>query len=292
MNRIAKFASLLVVAVVTLVSTVGCSNVPPGNVGIKVDLWGGDKGVEQTVLPTGLYWIGPSQQLFLYPTFQQNYTWTKDATEGSPTDESITFQTVEGLEVNADFGITYQVEPDKVPVLFQTYRRGIAEITDTFIHNMVRDSINRNGSVMPIEAVYGEGKQKLIDDVQKDVSTQLKPLGIDVYKIYLIGKFRLPDVIVQSINAKIASTQMAQQRENEIAQAKAEALKLEAAADGIAKSNEIKAASLSPQLLAWETLEIQRSAVEKWNGQQPNVLMQGDKDKSVLLNITPTEPVK
>jgi regulator of protease activity HflC (stomatin/prohibitin superfamily) len=292
MNRIAKFASLLVVAVVTLVSTVGCSNVPPGNVGIKVDLWGGDKGVEQTVLPTGLYWIGPSQQLFLYPTFQQNYTWTKDVTEGSPTDESITFQTVEGLEVNADFGITYQVEPDKVPVLFQTYRRGIAEITDTFIHNMVRDSINRNGSVMPIEAVYGEGKQKLIDDVQKDVSTQLKPLGIDVYKIYLIGKFRLPFVIVQSINAKIASTQMAQQRENEIAQAKAEALKLEAAADGIAKSNEIKAASLSPQLLAWETLEIQRSAVEKWNGQQPNVLMQGDKDKSVLLNITPTEPVK
>jgi regulator of protease activity HflC (stomatin/prohibitin superfamily) len=292
MNRIAKFASLLVVAVVTLVSTVGCSNVPPGNVGIKVDLWGGDKGVEQTVLPTGLYWIGPSQQLFLYPTFQQNYTWTKDVTEGSPTDESITFQTVEGLEVNADFGITYQVEPDKVPVLFQTYRRGIAEITDTFIHNMVRDSINRNGSVMPIEAVYGEGKQKLIDDVQKDVSTQLKPLGIDVYKIYLIGKFRLPFVIVQSINAKIASTQMAQQRENEIVQAKAEALKLEAAADGIAKSNEIKAASLSPQLLAWETLEIQRSAVEKWNGQQPNVLMQGDKDKSVLLNITPTEPVK
>lgn len=289
MNRIMKLVSALTLMAVVAFSTTGCSNVPPGNVGIKVDLWGGGKGVETQTLGVGYYWIGPTEQLFIYPTFQQNYVWTKDTAP----DESITFQTVEGMAVNGDFGITYQVDPDKVPILFQTYRKGLPEITDTFIHNMVRDSINRKASSMAIESVYGSGKQELIDAVQKDVSDQVKTLGINVDKIYLIGKFRLPPVIEDSINAKIASTQMAQQRENEIAQAKAEALKLEAAADGIAKSNEIKAASLSAPLLEWEKLQIQRTAVEKWNGAQPNFLINGGGDKdngnSILLNIDPTK---
>ena len=39
-------------------SVAACSYVPAGNVGIKVNLLGGDKGVDSEVLGVGRYWIG------------------------------------------------------------------------------------------------------------------------------------------------------------------------------------------------------------------------------------------
>ena len=41
--------------------------------------------------------------------------------------------------------------------------------------------------------------------------------------IYTIGDFRLPPRVVEAINAKIEATQLAQQRENEVREAEAEA---------------------------------------------------------------------
>lgn len=214
-----------------------CSKVPAGNVGVKVYLLGKSKGVDQETLNSGRYWIGWNEELYLFPTFQQNYVWTKGRDQGSEGDESITFQTKEGLTVNADFGITYHVEADKVPLLFQKYRRGIQEITDSALRNLVRDSINYTASKMAVESVYGEGKQDLITKVQKEVSDQVVEYGINIEKIYLIGKFRLPTLVTDALNAKITATQKAQQRENEVAQAKAEADKEIAVARGVAEAN-------------------------------------------------------
>ena len=87
--------------------------------GVKVYLLGGDKGIDQEILGVGRYWIGWNEELYLFPTFQQNYVWTKDKTEGSPTDESITFQTKEGLSINTDVGISLSVERDILALLFQ-----------------------------------------------------------------------------------------------------------------------------------------------------------------------------
>ena len=102
---------------------VSCSRVEPGYVGIKVNLLGGSKGVDTEVLGVGKYWIGMNERLYHFPTFQQNYVWTRDKKEGSLNDESIKFQTKEGMEVGADLGISYHVDRSKVSILFQKYRR-------------------------------------------------------------------------------------------------------------------------------------------------------------------------
>ena len=115
-----------------------CDQVPVGNVGIKVSNLGGDKGVNDEVLGTGWYFVGMTNTMYTFPTFMQNYVWSRSAHEGSSNDESISFQTVEGLSVNADVGIAYQVDPNKVPVLFQTYRKGLDEIRDVYLRNIVR----------------------------------------------------------------------------------------------------------------------------------------------------------
>lgn len=260
---------------VALGGLAACSYVPAGNVGIKVNLLGGDKGVESEVLGVGRYWIGWNEDLYVFPTFMQNYVWTAGVDEGSPNDESISFQTADGMTANADIGISYSIDPDKVSIIFQTYRRGVEEITDTFLRNMVRDALVKQSSNKPIEYVYGAGKSELLASVQKDVADQVAPLGINIGKIYWIGEIRLPPTVIDSINAKNAATQMAQQRQNEVAQAKAEAdKKIEDArgeaesilrvAEAQAKANKLLAESLTTEF-------VQYQAITKWDGQLPKM---------------------
>jgi regulator of protease activity HflC (stomatin/prohibitin superfamily) len=257
-----------------------CSSVPAGNVGVKIDLYGNDKGVSEQILPVGRYYIGFGEELYKFPTYLQNHTW-KD-------DDSFSFQTKEGLPVNADIGISYAVLPDKVAKIFQTYRRGIDEITDTFIRNQVRDALVSVASTKPIDYVYGEGKKELMLEVEDIVRKQNEGL-FTISQIYWIGELRLPDSVKAAINAKVEATQRAILRENEIQQTKAEAQKAIEEARGLAESKlmnakaeaesvkirgeaeaeaieaKSKALNSSPQLVQYEI-------ARNWDGHLPTMM--------------------
>lgn len=273
-----RFKKIAAIALAT-VALAACSKVPAGHVGVKVYLLGSSKGVDSEELGTGRYYIGINEELYLFPTFMQNYVWTAGNDTGSSHDESISFQTAEGMKVNADVGISYSIDPTKVGKIFQTYRRGIDEITDTFLRNMVTDALVLAAGSKSIEYVYGAGKAELMDTVLKSVQSQVGPIGINVTKIYWIGEIRLPDPVIKSINAKNAATQMAQQRQNEVAQARAEAQKKVEEARGEAESitlkaqaqaeaNRILAESITSQLVIYK-------AIEKWDGIVPKVMGTG-----------------
>lgn len=252
-----------------------CSTVPAGHVGVKVYLLGGSKGVDSEELGVGRYWIGMNEQLYIFPTYMQNYTWTRDPDATGNEDESISFQTVEGMTANADVGISYQLDPTKINKIFQTYRRGVEEITDTFLRNMVRDALVKQASTKPIEYIYGAGKAELMAAVQADVQKQVENIGIKIDKIYWIGEIRLPQTVIDSINAKNAATQMAQQRQNEVAQARAEAEKRVAEAKGEADSILLKAQSQAQanKILSESITDelVQYRALEKWDGVLPRM---------------------
>lgn len=257
----------IVLAVCVAASLAACSKVPAGHVGVKVYLLGGSKGVESEELGVGRYWIGWNEDLYLFPTFTQNTVWTKED------NESISFQTKEGLRVDADFGVSYAIRPDKVTTIFQKYRKGIDEITDIYVRNMVRDALVNEASKLSVEEVYSSGKVALIDAVTADVRKQVQDIGINIEKVYLIGDMRLPDNVIAAINAKIGATQKAQQRENEIREAEADAAKKVAAAKGEAESilmvakaqadaNKLLSESITTTLVNYKSLE-------KWDGKLP-----------------------
>jgi regulator of protease activity HflC (stomatin/prohibitin superfamily) len=258
-----------------------CSKVPAGNVGVKFNLYGGDKGVQTQELPPGRYMINPwNQEIFNFPTFTQTRIWCVHDEKGDQ-DESITFQTAEGLNVSACVGITYHVDPSKVTKLFQTYRKGIEEITDTYMRNMVRDAMVRQASSLGVEAMYGKGKGQLIDAVQKEVTDEVAPIGVIVEKVYWTGTLGLPQNVTASINAKIQATQMAEQRKNEVAQAQAEAQKVEAEAQGKANAQltiataEAKAIQLRGDALRNNPGVAELNAIEKWDGHLPQYQLAG-----------------
>lgn len=256
----------------------GCSDVPSGYVGIKVNLLGSVKGVDSQELGTGRYWIGVNEKLFIFPMFTQTNVWTKDKNEGSPNDDSMTFQTIEGLDVNADLGITYSLDPKKVSLIFQKYRKGIEEITNTVLRSMVRDALINAASTKQIESVYGSKKADLIKEVEDVVRKQSAEVGIIIEKVYWIGSLRLPPSIINSINAKAAASQLTAQREQEIQQSKAEAEKLVAEAQGkadsqlaIAKAN-AQAINIEGDALRNNPSVIELRKIEKWNGELPQIV--------------------
>ncbi|WNL46046.1 prohibitin family protein [Dyella sp. BiH032] len=273
MNHTMKRLTMMAVALCALLLA-ACDKVPAGHVGVKFQLYGDGKGSLQE-MPPGRYWVGWGYEMYTFPTFTQTYTFTRSASEGRPVDESLSFQTAQGLTVNADVGITYHIDPTKVALIFQKYRKGIDEITDIYLRNMVRDALVKEAAGLDIESVYGKGKARLIEAVQQDVAAEVAPVGIVVEKIYWVGELRLPDNVVQSINAKIQATQMAEQRQNEVAQAQAEAQKLEAEAQGKAQAAitiaeaEAKAIALKGDALRQNPNVVQMSAIEKWDGHLP-----------------------
>ena len=255
------------IAGVMTVSLTACGKVPAGNRGVIVNLYGSDKGVETDSVGVGRYWLGFNSELYLFPTFLQNYSW-KD-------DESITMQTSEGLSIKTDAGITYSIRPDNVVRVFTKYRLGIDEITKTFLHNMVRDAMNEVASSMTVEQIYGAQKEMFISKVNEIVKKEAQENGIDVDKIYLVGSFDLPPTVINSINSKIQASQNAMKVENEVATARAEAQKtivdaqaraqqITINAESQAKANKILAESLTPEFVNYQ-------AILKWNGQLPTM---------------------
>ena len=264
-----------VAAVLLAIAAVGCAKVEQGYVGVKYDLYGGDKASEGTVVGPGKYYLGWNEEMYRLPTFTQNSVWTKDSREGSPGDDSVTFQDKEGTQINADIGVSFAVIPEKAGAVFQKYRRGLEEITDVYVRNMIRDALNNVTSKMDVSEIYGPQKEAIMVTVTAEVNKLIEPVGIRVEKVYWIGALRLPESITSAINKKQEATQKAQQRENELQTAKAqaeidrekargEADALIIAAEGRAKSNKLLASSVTPELIEY-------TKAQRWDGKMPQV---------------------
>ena len=271
------FRPLLILATALMLTACG-SPVPSGHVGVKIAKYGDDRGVSTTVLSPGRYYIGWNTDLFLFPTFTQTDKWTKSHAEGKAADESITFQAQGGIGVNVDIGVAYHIESGNAAKVFQKYHRGIEEISDNFMRNMVRDALNEHGTNYDVEALQGAGKQKLIDEVVKDVQKQAAVVGISVESLSYLSDLRFPPNVVAAINSKIQATQDAMRVENELRRTKAESEKLILTAESKVKVAQAESQATRLQgealrqnldVLKLKEVENQAAAIAKWNGQLP-----------------------
>lgn len=273
---------------VMLASLVACTKVEPGHVGIRVSNFG-DRGVQgEVVLPGKFVWNGPGYQLYEYPVFKQTATWTKAEAK------QLTFSTGDGMTVGADVAVTYSVGNGCVTKFFSEFRVPVDQVTDGYVRNNIRNAFNDFASGMKIEQVYGSGKVALLANVKNKVKKELEPKCLFVDDVYLVSDFELPPNVRTAINNKIQATQMAEQRQNEVAQARAEAEKAVAVAKGQADSKllsaeaeakaiQIKGDALrnNPQLIELERVNAEKIKYSRWNGVGnlvPQTVLGGSKD--------------
>lgn len=263
-----KFLLMFACAVAFLTSGCSMDTVPAGNVGIKVNLYGNSKGVQQEALGVGRYFLTWNEQLFLFPTFNQLYSYN----------DPFVFQTSDAMTVQANVGIEYRVVPEKASIVFQTYRKGVEDITATNVRQNISDSLIKHASSMDVNTLTTTGKTVLLDNVTKDLKAKLDPVGIEVVKVSWTSDMQYPQQVRDSINAKIEATQRALLRENEIAQSKAEAQKLIESARGKAESIKIEAQAqadaiaLKAKALRDNPEVVQLEAINKWNGVMPQFM--------------------
>ena len=279
---------------------VGCATrIGPGRVGIKVDLAGSQRGVEDLPIRTGwVFYNFLSSTIVEYPTSVQTAKWTKDPNEGSSNNEEMSFNTKDGLTVYGDLSVSYHLDANKVPAFYVKFRNDdINQFTHGFLRNVARDAINRTGSQYTVQEIMGEKKSELEQNSRSDLQKQVADIGVVIDQFGFIGSPRPPQSVIAAINAKVQAQQIAVQKQNELVQAQADAAKLVAAAEGQAKaqvavangeaeSNRVRAASISQNIIEWQKLAVTDRWIEKWNGQVPQVQTNGN-GPGMLLDIKP-----
>jgi regulator of protease activity HflC (stomatin/prohibitin superfamily) len=242
---------------------------------------------------TGWVFFNPlTEQIIEFPTNVQNVIWTQSAHEGRAVDESITFSSEEGVNINSDIGLSFHIVPAQAPHLYLRFRQpDLMELAHGYVRNAIREAFNDVASRMPVQKIYGSGKHELVENVRASLNKVLVPDGFAIDQLTINGALRLPENVATAINRAMEATQLSIQAENRVRQVRAEAEQNIAQAQGLAeaarkkaqgdadavlirasadaKANEIIRLSASSTVLHWR-------ALERWDGKLP-MMQSGDK---------------
>jgi regulator of protease activity HflC (stomatin/prohibitin superfamily) len=291
LRRIALGIALLIGLAFVLDATL--MRIDAGHVGIKVKLAGSARGVQDIPVVTGWVLYNPlTEQIVSFPISVQNVVWTASTNEGRVVDESITFSSQEGVNVNSDIGLSFHIDSAKAPHLYLRFRQpDVLVLADGYVRNAVREAFNDIASRMAVQEIYGSGKGKLVADVSARLREVLGSDGFIIDQLTINGALRLPENVAQAINRAMEATQNAIQAENRVRQVRAEAeqnvaqahggaeaarQRAEGEADAVliraradAKANEIIRLSTTGVVLQYR-------AIERWDGKLP-MMNSGDK---------------
>uniref|UniRef100_A0AAU7VGW5 Lipoprotein n=1 Tax=Serratia phage Spe5P4 TaxID=3159438 RepID=A0AAU7VGW5_9CAUD len=280
-----KYLVGLVMVLCTMVLS-GCDlvmdRVQPGYVGVVVNKLGDSKGVDTEVMGVGRQWLGWNRELYVFPTFKQLKMY----------DDKFSFQMSDGTPINYGIGVEYSVDPTKVVTVFQTWRKGVDDITNIDVRQAISVSLVNRASVMSTDSFIGGGKEALLKSVLADLQAKFAPQGIKIHSVSWIGKPDYPDSLIDSINAKLTASQKTLQRQQEVQQSKAEADKAIEEARGVSESNVLKAKAEAEAITVKAQAEseaiklraaalranpevMQLEAINKWDGTLPQYMTSG-----------------
>lgn len=240
-----------------------CERIDAGHVGVKVNQYGDNKGVDDVVAVTGMVFYNPfTTTVYEFPTFIQHKEYKGE--------NSFIVNSKDGSEFSVSPIMNYSVQRDKVPAIFSKYRRSLENIEEGFLKTAVYDAFRlatnkyTADELISNRAVFEVEVRKLLDG-------QLLKEG------FVINQFTsnliYPDTFKKSIEAKNNAVQSALRAENEVKTAEAQAKIKVATANGNAQAmltaakaeaeaNRMKQVTLTPLLLQLEW-------INKWDGKLP-----------------------
>ena len=116
-------------------------------------------------------------------------------------------------------------------------------------------------------------KNEFISRADSLFQADLDREGFVIEKVVMLNELRLPEKIKAAIDRKIEAQQIAQQKKNELEQAKADALKKIEASRGEAEAMRIQADAeryaFEQKRAALNRLLVQQQLIERWDGKLP-----------------------
>jgi len=265
--KIKKMTKLIGGAIVGLFLMVflfkSCERIDAGHVGVKVNLYGDNKGVSDVTEVTGMVFYNPiTHNIYEFPTFIQHKEYTGD--------NSFVVNSKDGSEFHVSPIINYSVQREKVPSIFAKYRRSLDQIEEGFLKTAVFDAFRLATNKYTADELIGN-RQAYEIEVRKILENQLLREGFIVNQF--TSNLVYPETFKAAIEAKNNAVQAALRAENEVKTAEAQAKIKVATAEGNAQAlltsakaeaeaNRMKQQTLTPLL-------IQLEYVQKWDGKLP-----------------------
>ena len=240
-----------------------CERIDAGHVGVKVNQYGDNKGVDDVVAVTGMVFFNPfTTAIYEFPTFIQHKEYKGE--------NSFVVNSKDGSEFSVSPIMNYSVQRDKVPTIFSKYRRPLEDIEEGFLKTAVYDAFRLATNKYTADELISNRAVFEIE-VRRLLDGQLLKEG------FVINQFTsnliYPETFKKSIEAKNNAVQAALRAENEVKTAEAQAKIKVATAEGNAQAlltsakaeaeaNRMKQQTLTPLL-------IQLEYVNKWDGKLP-----------------------
>ena len=273
MNLITKIllGSLTIVAFFSLLA--GCERIDAGHVGVKVNMYGNGRGVDDITEVTGWVFYNPlSTKIVEFPTYIQHKEYKRVVDEYGEvqSDESFIVNSKDGSEFHVSPILNYSVKREKVPHIFQKYRVELPQVEEGFLKTAVYDAFRIVANSYTADELIGNREQFELK-VRQVLQKQLEPEGFIVSQF--TSNLVYPETFKKAIESKNNAVQAALRAENEVktaeAQAKIKIAKAEGNAQAMltqakaeAEANSLKQRTLTPML-------IQQQWIEKWDGKLP-----------------------
>lgn len=244
MKKYLFFLAAIIIALFT-----NCARIDAGHEGMKVNMYGTNRGVDEVNLVTGWVLYNPATtRVYEYPTFVQ----TVDYPE-------FTVNAKDGSEFTVDPTISLKIIDGYSPDVFRKYRKDLPEIIATTLFNYTRDAFRIQLNAYTTDEIVSQ-RDRFEKSIEGSLREVLLSEGFQLEQ--LTSGLKYPQTIVDAVNAKNKAVQEAMRVENEVKIAEAEARKLIVAAEAEKMANELRMKSLTPLL-------IQQQFVEKWDGKLP-----------------------
>lgn len=248
-----------------------CDVVNAGHVGVKVDMFGSGKGVQNVTACTGWVFYNPiTTKVYEFPTYIQHKEYKK--TEDG--DNSFTVNTKDGSEFRVSPILNYSVNPQMAPAIFAKYRRTLPELEEGFLKTAIYDAFRLATNKYTAEELISN-RAVFEVEVRRLLEGQIVKEGFIVNQF--TSNLEYPTSFKNAINAKNNAVQAALTAENQVktaeAQAKIKVAKAQGDAEAMltkaraeAESNKLRLSTLTPMLL-------QQQWIEKWDGALPKTQM-------------------
>lgn len=239
-----------VLALFMMMSMTSCmERVDAGHEGIKVNMYGSGKGVDDAVLVTGAVWYNPfTETVYEYPTYVQTVDY-----------EPFTINAQDGSEFTVDPTVSLKIVDGKSPAVFKKYRKELSDVIHSTLYNYVKDAFRIQLNQFSTDYIVSHR-----DSIERAIETYLsKSLIRENFQLeQLTSGLKYPKTIVDAVDAKNKAVQEAMKVQNEVEVAKAEAEKMLVAARAEKEANLLREQALTPAIL-------EKMWIEKWDGHLP-----------------------
>lgn len=254
---------ILIIAVLAI-TMASCSRIDAGCEGIKVNLYGSNKGVDDVALVTGMVWYNPfTTSVYEYQTFVQTVDY-----------EPFQFNSKDGSVFSFDPTVMLYLKPDSAHEVFKKYRKDMEDILNVTLVPIIQDAFKEEINIRTDNELISD-QTAFQNAIENRLRNELATENFIVTKVST--GIQYPDALVKAINDKNVAIQKKAEVENQVAVAEAAAKKKIIEAQAEREANALRTAALTPAIL-------QQMWIEKWDGTVPTVITNGNSSTFIDLS--------